>query len=80
MFDKSVLLSSISQRTGLAKEDIIKEIERRKDVLHWMREKDIRSYKQVADIIGEYYARPNLIHRKITAELEAISNSIRKKS
>jgi flagellar protein FlaI len=80
MFGKSVLLSSISQRTGLAKEDIIKEIERRKDVLHWMREKNIRSYKEVADIIGEYYARPRLIYKKISAELEAIANTIPKKS
>jgi flagellar protein FlaI len=79
-FDKSVLLASIADRRGLSKQDIIKEMERRKDVLHWMREKDIRSYKEVADIIGEYYARPNLIHKKITAELEAISNTIRKKS
>jgi flagellar protein FlaI len=79
-FDRSVLLSSICQRRGLPKEDIIKEIERRKDVLHWMREKNIRSYKDVAEIIGEYYARPNLIYKKISAELEAIANTITKKS
>lgn len=79
-FDKSVLLAGIADRRGLSTQDIIKEMERRKDVLHWMREKDIRSYKEVAEIIGEYYARPNLIHKKITVELEAISNTIRKKS
>ena len=79
-FDKSVLLAGIADRRGLSTQDIIKEMERRKDILHWMRKKDIRSYKEVAEIIGEYYARPNLIHKKITAELEAISNTIRKKS
>lgn len=79
-FDKSVLLKSIAERRGVSKEDIVKELERRKDVLHWMREKNIRSYKEVADIIGEYYARSNMIHKKITAELEEMSNTIRKKS
>jgi flagellar protein FlaI len=78
-FDKSVLLAGIAERRGSSTQDIIKEMERRKDVLHWMREKDIRSYKEVAEIIGEYYARPNLIHKKITVELEALSNTIRKK-
>jgi hypothetical protein len=59
---------------------MIMELDRRKDVLHWMREMNIRSYKEVADIIGEYYARPSLIYKKIKAELEAKANTIRKKS
>jgi len=66
-FDKSIMLSSISERIGLSKKEIIEEINRRKDVLHWMRERNIRSYKDVAAIIAEYYARPKQIYEKVLA-------------
>jgi len=78
--DKSVLLTSICQKRGLMKQDLLEEIGKRKDVLHWMREKNIRSYKEVAEIIGEYYARPKQIYDKIQTELEAITNAISKRS
>ncbi|MBK5133310.1 type II/IV secretion system ATPase subunit [Candidatus Bathyarchaeota archaeon] len=78
--DKSVLLTSISQKRGVTKQELIEEIGKRKDVLHWMIEKNIRSYKDVAAIIGEYYARPKQIHEKVQTELEAITNTISKKS
>ncbi len=66
-FDKSVLLSSISERVGTSRKDLQVEIDRRKDVLHWMRERNIRSYKDVAAIIAEYSARPKQIYEKILA-------------
>ncbi|MCJ7713049.1 type II/IV secretion system ATPase subunit [Candidatus Bathyarchaeota archaeon] len=78
--DKSVLLTSISQKRGVTKQELIEEIGKRKDVLHWMIEKNIRSYKDVAAIIGEYYARPKQLYEKIQTELEAIVNTISKKS
>lgn len=66
-FEESVLLASIAERQGITKEDLIAEIGRRKDVLHWMRERNIRSYKDVAAIVAEYYARPKLIYEKVLA-------------
>jgi len=66
-FDKSLILTMISERTGATKKDITDEIGRRKDVLHWMRERNIRSYKDVAAIIAEYYARPKQIYEKVLA-------------
>ncbi len=74
-FDKSVLLSSISERLGTSKKDLQVEIDRRKDVLHWMRERNIRSYRDVAAIIAEYSARPKQIYEKILAgeEVKAIA-------
>jgi flagellar protein FlaI len=66
-FDKSVMLSAISERVGASKKDLVAEIDRRKDVLHWMRERSIRSYKDVAAIIAEYYARPKQIYEKVLA-------------
>jgi flagellar protein FlaI len=66
-FDKSTMLPAISERIGVSKKDLIAEIDRRKDVLHWMRERNIRSYKDVAAIIAEYYARPKQIYDKVIA-------------
>ena len=66
-YDKSPLLTSIAERQGITKTDLIAEIGRRKDVLHWMRERNIRSYKDVAAIVAEYYARPKHIYSKVLA-------------
>jgi flagellar protein FlaI len=75
--DKSVTLSSVSERIGQSKKELIEEIGRRKDVLHWMRERNIRSYKDVAAIIAEYYARPKQIYEKVLAgeEVKAVAVS-----
>jgi flagellar protein FlaI len=66
-FDKSIMISEISERVGVPKKDLVDEIERRKNTLHWMRERNIRSYKDVAAIIAEYYARPKQIYEKVLA-------------
>jgi flagellar protein FlaI len=73
-FSESTLLTSIAERQGVTKKDLVQEIGRRKDVLHWMRERNIRSYKDVAAIIAEYYARPKHIYNKVLAgeEVKAI--------
>ena len=65
--EDSVILSQIAERQGVAKKDLIDELERRKTVLHWMRDRNIRSYKDVAAIIAEYYARPKHIYEKVLA-------------
>jgi flagellar protein FlaI len=74
--ERSKMLSAISERAGMDKKGLLEEIHRRADVLHWMREHKIRSYKDVAAIIAEYYARPKLIHDKIVAgeEVEVIAD------
>ena len=63
--ERSALISSMAERQGIGKQALIDEINRRKDVLHWMRERNIRSYKDVAAIIAEYYARPKNIYEKV---------------
>ncbi|TRO42737.1 hypothetical protein E2P42_02850 [Candidatus Bathyarchaeota archaeon] len=64
-FNSSVLLSSIAVNLGIDKIALLQEINRRKDVLHWMRVRNIRSYKDVAAIIAEYYSKPKDIYEKI---------------
>jgi len=65
--DKSIMLPAISEKVDANVKELIAEIERRKDVLHWMRERNIRSYKDVAAIIAEYCARPKQIYEKVLA-------------
>lgn len=63
--DSSFLLTNFSERLGLTREQLLDEMKRRTEVLRWMRQKNIRSYKEVALIIAEYYARPKDILEKI---------------
>lgn len=65
--ENSVMLSTIAEKQGTTKTALLEEIGRRKEVLHWMRERNIRSYKDVAAIIAEYYARPKQIYEKVVA-------------
>jgi len=79
-FKKSIMLPSISERIGLSKNELIAEMNKRTEVLHWMRERDIRSYRDVAAIIAEYYARPEHIYEKIIAGEEVKAVAIYRKS
>jgi flagellar protein FlaI len=77
VLNKSIMLSGISERLGVGKKELLAEIERRKEILHWMRERNIRSYKDVAAIIAEYYARPKQIYEKVMEgeEVKAVAVS-----
>ena len=61
----SFLFNNFSERLGITREQLIAEMNRRTDVLRWMRKGNIRSYKEVASIIAEYYARPREFYEKI---------------
>jgi flagellar protein FlaI len=70
--ENSALLSSISKRLGLTTQDLLEEMKKRSYVLHWMRQQKIRSYKEVASIIAEYYARPKEFYQKIRENKEEV--------
>ncbi|MEM0313811.1 MAG: type II/IV secretion system ATPase subunit, partial [Candidatus Bathyarchaeia archaeon] len=70
--DQSVLLPNICERTGMDWSSLMQELERRKEVLRWMRERKIRSYRDVAAIIAEYYARPEEVYRKVVEGMEKV--------
>ena len=63
--DSSFLLGKMSALLGITRKELISEMNRRTDVLRWMRKRNIRSYKEVGLIIAEYYARPKEIYTKI---------------
>lgn len=64
--NNSHLLSFISERSGFSRKQLMDEIKRRKSVLHWMREQNIRSYKQVASVIAQYYSWPRELYDRIS--------------
>ncbi len=68
--DSSFLLTNFSERLGITRDQLLEEMHRRTDVLRWMRSNKIRSYKEVATIIAEYYARPKEFYRKIKGQEE----------
>jgi len=69
--ESSFLLTNFSERLGITREQLIEEMQRRTNVLKWMRKEKIRSYKEVASIIAEYYARPKEFYNKILEKEEA---------
>ncbi len=62
--NKSAMVANIASRVGKTEDDLLAEIERRKNVLTWMREHNIRSYRDVAAIVNEYYLRPEEFYTK----------------
>ena len=69
--EKGVILPALSERMGIDMADLMEEIERRKNVLQWMRERKIRSYNEVAAIITEYYSRPKEFYEKEVQDFAA---------
>jgi flagellar protein FlaI len=66
--NQSVMLNKISEQLGISRKNLIAEIEKRKNILHWMRERNIRSYRDVAAIIAEYYARSEDFYENVIVE------------
>jgi flagellar protein FlaI len=62
--DHSEILERNMEKLGLDKNDVRKELLRRKTVLEWMVKNNIRRYTEVANVIREYYADPERIYRK----------------
>lgn len=62
---RSYLLERLEKEKGMSMEEILKEIERRKRIIVWMHENQIRFYKDVAEIIAEYYKDPEAVLRKV---------------
>jgi flagellar protein FlaI len=62
---RSYLLERLEKEKGMSMEDILKEIERRKQIINWMHENQVRFYKDVAEILAEYYRDPDTVMAKI---------------
>jgi flagellar protein FlaI len=71
-FKNGILLPAITDRRGFSWQELMDEMKRRENVLHWMRQRNIRSYRDVARIITEYYSRPEEFYdREVQADATA---------
>jgi flagellar protein FlaI len=59
-----IMLQAITERRGLSWQELMDEIERRENVLRWMRQRNIRSYRDVAGVITEYNAKPEEFYER----------------
>lgn len=71
-FKNGIMLPAIAERRGFTWQELLDEMERRENVLRWMRKRNIRSYKDVAAIITEYYSRPKEFYER---EVEAFASA-----
>ncbi len=66
----SRLLGLIAELRGWDMDKVMEELDRRTIIMEWMKLKRLRSYKEVAQIIREYYLDPDRIYRKVVTELK----------
>ena len=62
---KSYVLEGIRAKWDMGKEDITREIRQRTEVLEWMKNNDVRTYKEVAKAISRYVENPRDFLKKI---------------
>ncbi|MDH5449567.1 MAG: type II/IV secretion system ATPase subunit [Candidatus Bathyarchaeota archaeon] len=60
----SHILEGTMKTRGLEEEEVREELHRRKVVLEWMAENDIRNYTDVATVIREYYLDPTRVYKR----------------
>jgi len=63
---KSYVLERIRAQHGLSKEEMMFELKRRIEILEWMKENNIREFKDVARIIASYNEAPEEILKRIS--------------
>ncbi len=66
----SRVLDRLMNRNGWTEEQLQKELAIRKEILQWMIDKDIKTYRDVSQVISDYHKKPekilNLILRDMT--------------
>jgi len=74
-FKSGIILPAIAERRGFSWQELLEEMDHRENVLRWMRTRNIRSYKDVAAIITEYYSRPQEFYEREVQAFASASQS-----
>lgn len=69
---ESIKIKEMVESKGGKLEDALAEIERRKRILEWMKEKGIRDYLEVTKLINQYYKEPDKILQMISEKAKPI--------
>ena len=62
MRGQSNVFKQIAESKHVPEEDIYSDMEQKQQILEWLLQKNIRSYKAVASIIRGYYYNPQAVH------------------
>jgi flagellar protein FlaI len=63
---KSYVLERIRAQQGMSKEEMMGELKRRVELLEWMKDNNIRAFKDVARMVASYLETPDEIMEKIS--------------
>ena len=66
---KSYILERIRGSTGMSREDMDKELRIRTEIINWMVRRGVKSYKEFAKIVSEYYEDPKTLLYKMRREM-----------
>lgn len=66
---KSFVLEEIMEEKGWNEDRMREELRRRQEVLEWMRVKKIRHYKDVSNILIQYFRNPEAVMERVRAEI-----------
>ena len=67
--EKSEMIKRISESQGQTIKDLVEEFEKRVSILTYLKEHNIRDYKETSEFIGRYYRNPTEILEKIHYEV-----------
>ncbi len=65
----SKILQNIVKKRGWNQQELLDELSKRKQVLHWMVDNNIRSYKEVGNIVALYKKNPKQVFQMMTEEV-----------
>jgi flagellar protein FlaI len=68
-FEGSYLIEKLALSLDLSVDYLIEEMGRRRDVLLWMANRNIRDYRSVNDVLTEYYNSPDSLYQKVVQTL-----------
>ena len=69
--DKSIKVQNLASDQGLPVSAVVEEIERRSVVLRWLKQKGIRNFREVAQILELFASRPEETYERALSELQA---------
>ena len=69
---KSYILERIRGSTGMSRKDMDKELRIRTEIINWMVRRGVKSYKEFAKIVSEYYEDPKTLLYKMRREMSGV--------
>ncbi|MDH5404609.1 MAG: type II/IV secretion system ATPase subunit [Candidatus Heimdallarchaeota archaeon] len=68
---RSYLITRVTKDTGMSDQDCWREIEKRETVIRWLVKRQIKHFRDVTAIFGEYYSNPDKVFERAKRGLSA---------